>query len=249
MNLRVRLPTGGRFCSAAPWAGVHPADLNQSGNLHSHLSKSGQTLEKNGLLRSPGGQQTEPPVGDVLHSSTEDRRFLSGLKRRQLGSLEFSPDGIARVLSFCPRWLRITPRKDLQTHDGHKGFRKLRTTFKAGRRWTAVPPSPRSCNRTRKGRYLDVDPHPDNRARGLGFHRFRIVTPQSIPTSQVTAISSNMKTTKGRRRRVVVSRVKGQSLDWALFICGYLHTLSLSFRLLSAGVDIKEIGVGMGARL
>jgi len=165
MNLRVRLRTGGRFCSAAPWAGVHPADLNQSGNLHSHLSKSGQTLEKNGLLRSPGGQQTEPPVGDVLHSSTEDRRFLSGLKRRQLGSLEFSPDGIARVLSFCPRWLRITPRKDLQTHDGHKGFRKLRTTFKAGRRWTAVPPSPRSCNRTRKGRYLDVDPHPDNRAR------------------------------------------------------------------------------------
>src|SRR5215469_13390038 len=137
MNLRVRLRTGGRFCTAAPWAGVHPAALNQSGNLHSHLSKSGQTLGKNGLLRSPGGQQTEPPVGDVLHSSTEDRRFLSGLKRRQLGSLEFSPDGIARVLSFCPRWLRITPRKDLQTHDGHKGFRKLRTTFKAGRRWTA----------------------------------------------------------------------------------------------------------------
>ena len=61
MNLRVRLRTGGRFCSAAPWAGVHPADLNQSGNLHSHLSKSGQTLEKNGLLRSPGASRQNPP--------------------------------------------------------------------------------------------------------------------------------------------------------------------------------------------
>ena len=87
----------------APGLAVHPADLSQSGNLHRHLSKPEQTLEKNGLLRSPGGQQTEPPVGDVLHSSTEDRRFLSGLKRRQLASLEFSSDGIARILSFCPR--------------------------------------------------------------------------------------------------------------------------------------------------
>jgi len=50
----------------------------------------------------------------------------------------------------------------------------------------------------RKGCYLDVDPMPTTE-RGLGFHRFRIVTPQSIPTNQLTAISSNQKTTKGRR--------------------------------------------------
>ena len=135
----------------APGLAVHPADLSQSGNLHRHLSKPEQTLEKNGLLRSPGGQQTEPPVGDVLHSSTEDRRFFSGLKRRQLASLEFSSDGIARILSFCPRLLRITPRKNLQTHDGHKGFRKLRT-FKAVR---ALPGSDLS-----KLQYFRQDPAP-----------------------------------------------------------------------------------------
>src|SRR5215472_515148 len=98
----IRLHTGGRFCSAAPRLAVHPADLNQSGNLHRHLSKPEQTLKKNGLRRSPGGKQTETPVGDVLHSSTQDLRFFSGLKYRQLASFEFSSDGIPRILSFCP---------------------------------------------------------------------------------------------------------------------------------------------------
>ena len=121
----------------SPGLAAHPADLNQSGNLHRHLSKPEQTLKKNGLLRSLGGKQTEPPVGDVLHSSTEHLCFFSGRKRRQLASLEFSPDRIARILSFCPRLLRITPRKDLQTHHGHKGFRTLRT-FKAGGRCLAA---------------------------------------------------------------------------------------------------------------
>ena len=117
--------------SAAKLA-AYPADLNQRGNLRRHPSNPEQTLEKNGLLRSPGGKNTEAPVGDVLHSSTEDLRFPSGLKSRQLASLEFSPDGIARIPSFCPRLLRITPRKDLQTHLRHrKGFKKLQT-FEAG---------------------------------------------------------------------------------------------------------------------
>lgn len=102
--------------SVAPAAklAVYPADLNQSGNLRRHPSQPEQPLEKNRLLRSPGGKQTEAAVGDVLHSSTEDRRFFLGRKRRQFGSLEFSPDGIARIPSFWPRLLRITPRKDLQ---------------------------------------------------------------------------------------------------------------------------------------
>ena len=109
---------------------LYPADLNQSGNLRRHPSKPEQPLEKNGLLRSPGGEQTEAFVGDVFHLSTEDCRFFSGLKRRQLGSLEFSPDGIARIPFFCPRLLRITPREDLQTR---LGLRKALRNYKRSR--------------------------------------------------------------------------------------------------------------------
>lgn len=127
---------------------LYPADLNQSGNLRRHPSKPEQTLEKNGLLRSPGGQHTEAPVGDVLHSSTEDRRFFSGLKRRQLASLEFSPDGIARILSFCPRLPRITPRKDLQTtSENGKGFKKSQTLEAGGRYLAAIFQSCRTLAR------------------------------------------------------------------------------------------------------
>ena len=120
------------------------------------------------------------------------------------------------------------PYKDLQTHQGHKGFRKLRT-FKAGGRCLDIgDPSykkdPEEQLRPKlvdfvfeeaseygptivekvatellsKARYLDVDPRPDNRAR-LGIPRLQNRHTQSIPTNQVTAISSNMKTTKGRR--------------------------------------------------
>lgn len=117
---------------------VYPAELNQNRNLRRHPSKPEQTLEKRGPLGSPGGKQTETPFGDVFHSSTEDLRFLSGPKRRQLASLEFSPDGIAWSPSFRPRLLRITPRKDLQTRLGHrKGFKKLQT-FEAGGRYLAA---------------------------------------------------------------------------------------------------------------
>ena len=41
--------------------------------------------------------------------------FFFRVKRRQLVSLEFSPNGIARIPSFCPRLPPITPREDLQT--------------------------------------------------------------------------------------------------------------------------------------
>jgi len=109
---------------------LYPADLNQSGNLCGHPSKPEQPLEKNGLLRSPGGKRTEASVGDVFHSSTEDCWFFSALKRRQLGPLEFSPDGIARIPFFCARLLRITPRKDLQTR---LGLRKALKNYKRSR--------------------------------------------------------------------------------------------------------------------
>ena len=82
---------------------MHPADLRQRGNLHRHLGNLEKSLKKNGLLRSPGGEQTESPLGDVLYSSTEDLWLFSALQRRQRTSLEFSSDGIAKFLSFCPR--------------------------------------------------------------------------------------------------------------------------------------------------
>ena len=115
---------------AAAKLALYPADLNQSGNLRGHPSKPEQPLEKNGLLRSPDGKQTEASVGDVFHSSTEDCRFFSGLKRRQLSPLEFSSDGKARTPLFCPRLLRVTPRKDLQTRFG---LRKALKNYKRSR--------------------------------------------------------------------------------------------------------------------
>ena len=111
---------------------VYPADLNQGGNLCRHLSKLEQTLEKNGLLRSSAGKETEPPVGDVLHSCTQDLCFFRGLKRRQLASLEFSLDGIARIASFCPRLPRINLPEDPQTIFAARLVSRKLQSFTAG---------------------------------------------------------------------------------------------------------------------
>lgn len=84
-----------------------------------------QRREGEGLLQvqSDGGFSVTQVTGDL--DRNPGRRSLSlvqggppvfsGLKRRRLASFEFSPCGIARIPSFCPRLLRITPRKDLPT--------------------------------------------------------------------------------------------------------------------------------------
>jgi len=82
---------------------VYPADLNQGGDLRRHLSNPEQSLKKNGLLRSPACNQTEPAIRDVFHLSTKNPRLFWGLKRRQLASLKISTDEITTIPSFCLR--------------------------------------------------------------------------------------------------------------------------------------------------
>jgi hypothetical protein len=93
------------------------------------------------------------------------------------------------------------------------------------------------------GHYLDVDPHPDNRAR-FGIPRLREdCTP--IPDSDGGFVQQEDLDGQEEREKLWVRRVQGQSFDFALLICGYLHTLSLSFRLRSAGLSVMQTSVYM----
>ena len=87
-----------------------------------------------------------------------------------------------------------------------------------------------------EGRYLDVDPHPDNRPKfGIpdlteGFTPINPCEPGNNDIVRHCALEAQAK-----REELWVKRVKTQPFNSALFICGYLHTLSLAFRLQPAG--------------
>lgn len=96
------------------------------------------------------------------------------------------------------------------------------------------------------GHYLDVDPHPDNRPR-LGIPPLREHYTPVNPYEQGNRDFVQHEDLEGQEKReeLWVNRIKGQSFDWGLLICGYLHALSLSFRLQSAGFSVKQTSVYM----
>jgi hypothetical protein len=82
----------------------------------------------------------------------------------------------------------------------------------------------------RKGRYLDVDLHADNRARfGIPPIQNRHTPIDPYESTNGDFVQPEDYEGQKRREELWVSRVKGQSLDWALLISGYLHTLESFF--------------------
>lgn len=81
-------------------------------------------------------------------------------------------------------------------------------------------------------RYLDIDPHP------AVAHEFGIVsaTGQAFPVniSEEECIEEQSK-----REKLWCERIVEQDFKSGLVICGYLHTLSIAFRLRSAGFGVK----------
>ena len=97
-----------------------------------------------------------------------------------------------------------------------------------------------------QGHYLDVDPHPDNRA-SFGIPALRNSYTPIIPYEPGNGDFVQHEDLEGQEKceELWVRRVKEQSFNWALFICGYLHSLSLSFRLRSAGISVTQVGIYM----
>ena len=97
-----------------------------------------------------------------------------------------------------------------------------------------------------KDHYLDVDPHPKNRAK-LGIpdlgNDYTPINPYDSESKDF--VQHEHLEGQAKREELWVERVKGQSFASALFICGYLHILSLSFRLKSGGVPVAQASVYM----
>jgi hypothetical protein len=92
-----------------------------------------------------------------------------------------------------------------------------------------------------KGHYLDVDPSLDTRPQ-FGIPGLRETCTLIHPSeSRVTdGVRHEVMEVQDKREKLWVDRVKGQSFTSALFICGYLHMLSLAFRLQSADFFIEQ---------
>lgn len=95
-----------------------------------------------------------------------------------------------------------------------------------------------------EGHYLDVDPH--NRAK-FGIPTLREDNTPINPNRKVNrdVVKHEDLEGQGKREELRVTRIDGQSFTRALVICGYLHTLSLSFRLRSAGFSVEQTSVYM----
>lgn len=96
-----------------------------------------------------------------------------------------------------------------------------------------------------EGQYLDVDPHPRNRAK-FGIPALREEhTPINPYGPDEGFVQHEDLDGQGKREELWVRRIQGQSFKCALLICGYLHTLSLSFRLQSAGISVVQTSIYM----
>ena len=83
--------------------------------------------------------------------------------------------------------------------------------------------------------YLDVDPGPKNRA------HFDIPPSREecVPLGKGYLIPEDLDV-QTRREELWVKRCAEQTFTCGLFICGHLHTLSLSFRLQEAGFSVVQ---------
>ncbi len=91
--------------------------------------------------------------------------------------------------------------------------------------------------------YLDVDPSPDNIWKygipGLRPECCRRINPTD-PTNTDFVRDQDIYI-QDDREKLWVNRVKEQPFTSALFICGYLHTLSLAFRLRSESFLVTQV--------
>src|SRR5262249_7330656 len=96
-----------------------------------------------------------------------------------------------------------------------------------------------------KGHYLDVDPHPKNRAQ-FGIPPLREDQTSIDPCGDERCVFQHEDLEgQAMREELWIKRCKEQTFTRALFICGFLHTLSLSYRLQSAGFSVEQAGVYM----
>jgi len=82
-------------------------------------------------------------------------------------------------------------------------------------------------------KYMDFDPHPDNRhLYGLCKETGRSLDP---PFNLVTRMFAEQ---HFKREDFWVEKIRKEQFEAALVICGLVHTLSLSEKLISAGFDV-----------
>jgi hypothetical protein len=88
------------------------------------------------------------------------------------------------------------------------------------------------------GHYLDIDPHKDKRLE-CGI----CITRQSFPIDPGTLLTDyyhlEFESEQLKRENLWLGRMRGANFGNALLICGYLHTLSMAFKLRSEGFNVE----------
>jgi hypothetical protein len=85
-------------------------------------------------------------------------------------------------------------------------------------------------------RYLDVDPHADRRDEfGIG----KTGASREIEASNPDPLVVVFQDEQAKRELLWLKKIAEKKCHNALFICGYLHTLSMAFRLDSAGYEVQ----------
>src|ERR1700682_1709850 len=88
------------------------------------------------------------------------------------------------------------------------------------------------------GHYLDIDPHMDTRSEhGIG------ITGDQFPIHRDAQFTDSFRRQydieQSKREELWVRRVSETDFGIALLICGYLHTLSLAYKLRLAGFSVE----------
>jgi hypothetical protein len=83
-------------------------------------------------------------------------------------------------------------------------------------------------------RYLDIDPHPDS------AHKQGVLTATGQPFPRNIS-PEDMVEKDAKREELWCKQIAAKDFNSGLVICGCLHTLSVSFRLRSAGFIVKFI--------
>jgi len=89
-----------------------------------------------------------------------------------------------------------------------------------------------------QGHYLDVDPSIEERQQ-LGIGQTELPTFIDPSDSNSDHIVQQFFGEQEKRETIWLRRIQERTFDNAVFICGYLHTLSMSFRLCEAGYDVE----------
>jgi hypothetical protein len=86
------------------------------------------------------------------------------------------------------------------------------------------------------GHHLDVDPHPDKKLElGIG----ETGTCREIEPSSPDPLVNEFHREQAKREELWIKTIAERKWHNALFICGYLHALSMAFRLDRAGYEVE----------